>query len=261
MAHHMNDHFIAGGVAAPAQVCALRARRLFDHHGVPLSTVEAMVRASYFHGSRNPQAVAYEQPFDIETYRASRWIAEPFRLFDCSRENDGAGVVLMVAGSHARDLRQTPVYLRAAAMGAGQGWGDLLENDADYASAGFASVARRLYHQADLTPQDIDVAQIYDNFTAQGVASMIDHGFCTHESAAAFLTFENLTAPGGKLPINTSGGNMAQGFIHGIGILVEGVQQLRGLSANPVPGAQHCLIAGGPGAPIVSSAILTLDGG
>jgi acetyl-CoA acetyltransferase len=216
-----------------------------------------MVRASYFHGSRNPHAVAYGKDLDLEAYRHGRWIAEPFRLFDCSRENDGAGALLLVSAERARDLKKKPVYLRAVAQGAASGWGDLIENDDDdqYATAGFKAVARRLWAQSGLAPADIDVAQVYENFSAQGVASLIDHGFCTYESVGEFARFENLIAPSGKLPINTSGGNFAQGFIHGIGTAIEAVRVLRGESANPVPGARTCLLAGGPGAPTVSSAI------
>ena len=101
------------------------------------------------------------------------------------------------------------------------------------------------------------MAQIYENFSAQGVASLIDHGFCSVEEAAEFIRTENLIAPSGRLPVNTAGGNMGQGFIHGIGIPIEAVRQLRGQSANPVPGAKTCLVAGGPGAPLVSSAIFS----
>ncbi|WP_109807536.1 thiolase C-terminal domain-containing protein [Sphingosinithalassobacter portus] len=257
MAHHLNPHMAAAGLVAPAQVCALRAQRLFGYHGVPAETAEAFLQACYYHGSRNPAAVAYGSEFDHDAYMASRMIAEPFHLFDCSRENDGAGALLLVSAEHARDLRRPPVHLLGVTQGAEKGWGDLLENDdADlYASGGFGSVARRLWEQTDLTPTDIDVAQIYENFSAQGVTSLIDHGFCTYESASEFIRFENLIAPSGQLPVNTHGGNTAQGFIHGIGIALEAVQCLRGESANPVPDAKTCLLAGGPGAPIVSSAI------
>src|SRR5690606_26401059 len=92
-------------------------------------------------------------------------------------------------------------------------------------------------------------------FSAQGVASQIDHGFCTYDNVAEVMHFETLIAPTGKLPVNTGGGNFAQGFIHGIGTAYEAVKQLRGESANPVPDAKLCLLAGGPGAPTVSSAI------
>jgi acetyl-CoA acetyltransferase len=259
MAHHLNAHMIGAGLVAPAQVCAIRAQRMFEHHKVPKSTVEAFVQAVYYHGERNRDAVAYQTPFDLEDYRSARWISEPFRLLDCSRENDGAGATLIVSAERAKDLRKPPVYVLGVAQGAAAGWGDLLENDEDelYATAGFRAVARRLWAMTGLKPADIDVAQVYENFAAQGVASLIDHGFCDYETAADFIRFENLIAPSGRLPINTSGGNLAQGFIHGIGMLVEAVRQLRGESANPVPGAETCLLAGGPGAPIVSSAILS----
>ena len=257
MAHHLNDHMLAAGLVSPAQVCAIRANRLFEHHGVPRGIVEELVRASYHHGSRNPEAVAYGQPFDADMLRHSRLIAEPFRLFDCSRENDGAGALLMVSAERARDLAKPPVYLLGCAQGTEAGWGDLLDNDDDdlYATAGFRPVARNLYAATGLSPADIDVVQLYENFDAQGVMSLIDHGFCTAESAADLIRFENLIADGGRLPVNTSGGNLAQGFIHGIGLAVEAVRQLRGESANPVAGARTCLLAGGPGSPTVSSAI------
>ncbi len=257
MAHHLNDHMASAGMVAPAQVCAMRAMRLFQHHGVPQSVREELVRASYHHGARNPDAVAYGKELDLNDFRTARWIAEPFRLFDCSRENDGAGALLMVSAERARDLRKPPVSLLGVAQGTEKGWGDLLENDDEdlYASAGFRPVARRLWAQTGLTPADIDVVQLYENFSAQGVASLIDHGFCTYENVAEVVRYENLIAPTGKLPINTAGGNFAQGFVHGIGLAVEAVRCLRGESANPVPGAKTCLLAGGPGAPTVSSAI------
>ena len=257
MAHHLNDHMAGVGMVAPAQVCAMRAQRLFEQHGVPQSVCEELVRASYHHGARNPEAVAYGKELDLGDFRTARWIAEPFRLFDCSRENDGAGALLLVSAERARDLRKPPVSLLGVAQGAEKGWGDLLENDdADlYPTAGFRPIARRLWAQTGLTPADIDVVQLYENFSAQGVASLIDHGFCTYESVAEVVRFENLIAPTGRLPINTSGGNFAHGFVHGIGLAVEAVRCLRGESANPVPGARTCLLAGGPGAPTVSSAV------
>jgi acetyl-CoA acetyltransferase len=261
MAHHLNDHLLASGLTSPAQICALRANRLFHHHGVDPAIVEALVRASYHHGSRNPEAVSFGQQFDIETLRQSRLIAEPFRLFDCSRENDGAGALLMVSAERAATLNKPPVFMLGCAQGAEAGWGDLLENDdADlYATAGMRPIANQLYQETGLSPDKIDVVQLYENFDAQGVMSLIDHGFCDYGNAEEIIRFENLIADGGSLPVNTSGGNLAQGFIHGIGLPIEAVRQLRGESANPVAGARTCLLAGGPGAPTVSSAIFAND--
>lgn len=261
MAHHLNDHMVGAGIVAPAQVCAMRAQRLFEHHGVPRSVCEELVRASYHHGARNPDAVAYGKELDLNEYRTARWIAEPFRLFDCSRENDGAGALLMVSAEAAKDLAKRPVKLLSAAQGASKGWGDLLENDDSelYATVGFRAIKERLFEQAGLTPADIDVVQLYENFSAQGVASLIDHGFCTYENVAEVVRYENLVAPNGGLPINTSGGNFAHGFVHGIICAIEAIRQLRGESANPVPDAKTCLLAGGPGAPTISSAIFGVD--
>lgn len=261
MAHHLNDHMVGVGMVAPAQVCAMRAQRLFDYHGVPRSVCEELVRASYFHGSRNPEATAYGKQLDLEAFRTARWIAEPFRLFDCSRENDGAGALLMVSSEMARDLKKQPVKLLSVAQGTEKGWGDLIENDdaALYATGGFHAIKDRLYGMAGLTPADIDVVQLYENFSAQGIASLIDHGFCTYENVAEVVRYDNLIAPSGGLPVNTSGGNLAHGFVHGFVTAVEAIRCLRGESPNPVPDARTCLLAGGPGAPTISSAIFGVD--
>jgi len=257
MSHHLNGHIVGAGMVAPATVCAMRANRMFEVLGVPRATTEELVRASYYHGARNPEAMSHGKPLDLQAYREGRWIAEPFRLFDCSRENDGAGALLLVSTERAKDLRKRPIRLLGVANGTARGWGDLIENDdaAAYATAGFAPVARRLWQQTGLTPADVDVVQLYENFSAQGVASLIDHGFCTPESAAEVIRFDNLIAPHGGLPVNTAGGNFAHGFVHGIGMAVEAVRVLRGESANNVPDAKVCLLAGGPGAPTVSSAL------
>jgi acetyl-CoA acetyltransferase len=255
MRHHLNAHIVGAGVLSPAQGCAMRAQRLFEHHQVPQRVAEELVRVSYYHGARNPEAMAYGKDLDVQAYRNARWIAEPFRLYDCSRENDGAAAVLLTSTERAKDLRKKPIRLLGVANGTEKGWGDLAENDLKYGSAGFEPVARRLWQQTGLTPKDVDVVQLYENFSAQGVMSLIDHGFCTVENVADFIRFENLIAPTGKLPVNTSGGNLAHGFIHGFGTAIEAVRVLRGESANPVPGAKVCLLAGGPGAPTVSSAL------
>jgi acetyl-CoA acetyltransferase len=130
------------------------------------------------------------------------------------------------------------------------------ENQNPYWSAGFQGVAGRLWADTGYGPGDVDVAQIYENMTGMGVSALIDHGFCTLESAGDFITFDNLIAPGGRLPVNTSGGNLAEGFIHGMSLVNEAVRQVRGTSANQVPDAALSLMTGGPGDPLVSTALL-----
>jgi acetyl-CoA acetyltransferase len=238
----LGPHYVEHGVVAPAQNCALRTQRLL-HLGVPESALEAVARAAYFHASRNPRARAYGKPLSAEGYQAARWITEPFGLFDCSQESDVSVAMILTSAERARDLKKTPISLLAVAQSGLVG--RRYENDPDYASGGFKRGAARLWAQSGLSPADIDVAQIYDNFTGPVVQALIDHGLCTVETAGDVLTYDNLTAPGGKLPLNTSGGLLAEGNAHGMGLIVEAVRQLRGESPNPVPDALVSLVTGG----------------
>lgn len=248
--------YLVNGMDGPAQICAMRSQRMIEHDGVPASALRAMALAAYHHARNNPNAYGRNTALDEETYDAARFISEPYNVFDCSRENDAAAAVVVVSAERAKDLKQKPAFILSAPMGAAAGWGSVEENMTDYTSAGFESVARRLWAESGYGPRDVNVAQIYENMTGMGVAAMIDHGFCTAESAGEFIRFENLIAPDGKLPINTSGGNLAEGFIHGMGLVNEAVRQIRGASVNQVPGAGLSLMTGGPGDTVVSSALL-----
>lgn len=254
---HMGSLYNAHGMFTPAQICAIRTQRLMEVEGVPASALEAVSQAGYFHAQTNPNAVAYGSPLDHETYIGSRLVSEPLRLFDCSRENDGAAAVLVVASEHVGDYSGTPAYILSGVQGAAADWTESVENEARYSSAGFhPEMVQRLWAGAGIGPQDVDVAQVYENFTGPAVASMIDHGLCPPgERSGEFLTVENLTVPTGTLPINTSGGNIADGFVHGIGLVLEAVRQIRGGSPNPVKDAEVSLLIGGPMAPLVSSTV------
>lgn len=247
--------FLANGIDMVLQRSAQRTQRMIEHQGVPRETLAAVVKAAYYHAQNNPAAVGYGQPLTDEKYSSSRFISEPYHLFDCSRENDGAAAVILVSAERARSLRQTPAYLIGAAMGASNSGGSREDNHEPYTSVGFVDLAERMWRQSGYGPSDVDVAQIYENFSGMAVASIIDHGFCTLETAGDVIRFENLIAPSGGLPINTSGGNIADGFIHGMGSVVEAVRQIRGTSTNQVPGAKLSLMAGGPGDSVTSTAL------
>lgn len=253
VAHYdMGPHYTLHGISSPAQICGLKTERLI-HDGVPRSALGALVRAQYHHAARNPRAQAYGKPLDQATYDAARPIVDPFGLYDCSRENDVSVAVILTSAERARSLRKPPVHLLGVAQGGtiGEAW----ENEPDYGSGGFEAIAGRLWAMARLGPKEIDVAQIYDNFSGPAVAAIISHGLCSIEEAPELLTFENLIADGGRLPINTSGGLIAEGNAHGMGLIAEAVRQLRGESSNPVAGAETCLVTGGPQTPLLSSAV------
>lgn len=254
---HMGHLYSAHGVMAPAQVCALRTQRLIEVDGVPASALEAIALAGYHHAQNNPRAVAYGHPLNHDRYAASRPISDPLRLFDCSRENDGAAAILVVSADRAGDYRGRPAYILSGVQGAAAGWTESAENEDRYTSAGFhPALVDRLWAGAQIKPGDVDVAQVYENFTGPAVAAMIDHGLCPPGPAAGdFMTVSNLTVERGRLPINTAGGNIAEGFVHGIGLVAEAVRQIRGGSPNPVDGADISLLIGGPMAPLVSSTV------
>ncbi|NMO03704.1 transporter [Gordonia sp. TBRC 11910] len=255
-------HYLAHGVGSPAQVCALRTQRLIEHDGVPREALRALVLAAYRHAQNNPTAAAYGKPLDEDAYEASRLITEPFHLFDCSRENDGAVALIVVSAERAKAMKSDAAYILSGAQGAPGGYSSLIDNDDMYTSAGFAGragrpgVAERLWAGAGLGPDDVDVTQVYENFSGPAVAALIDHGLApTGPAAGEVLTVDNLTAGIGKLPVNTSGGNIADSFVNGMGLAVEAVRQIRGTSTNQVEGARTSLFIGGPMAPLVSSTL------
>jgi acetyl-CoA acetyltransferase len=215
-----------------------------------------VARASYHHAQNNPRATMHGRPLTDEAYDASRWIVEPFRLFDCCLENDCAAAVVVTSAERAAELRPDPVYVLAAAQGGAYRSGALGHNSPDYATSNFTTLAPRLYAAAGLTPGDVDVVQAYENFTGGVVMALLEHGFCEPDEADAFLTFENLVAPAGRLPINTSGGNLAECYVHGLELIVEAVRQLRGESTNQVPGAKVGLVASGPMVTPISDVLL-----
>jgi len=222
------------GVLAPPQRFAMRVRRYMREHGVLQEALRAIGLASYHHAQANPRGVMYGKPLDAAKYDASRWIAEPFHLYDCCMENDGAAALLVVAEERAGDFRHKPVYVLGAAVGSGYRTGAIPHNSPLYASASFDTVAPDLYRMAGLGPADVGVVQCYENFTGGVVMALAEHGFFKPEEANDFLRLENLVAPFGRLPLNTSGGNLAECYMHGFELFLEAVRQVRGTSTNLV---------------------------
>ncbi|HKC52027.1 MAG TPA: acetyl-CoA acetyltransferase [Myxococcota bacterium] len=244
------------GLMSPAQMFAMRAMRLMHEHGIRQEAFRAVALASYRHAQANPRAVMHGRPLTAEAYDESRWIAEPFHLYDCCLENDGAAALVLVTAERARDARHPPVYLLGAAQGSERRAGAGSHNNPDYATASFKTVAPRLYEMAGLKPADVDVVQSYENFTGGVVMSLVEHGFFAYEEANAFCTLESFSAPDGRLPLNTSGGNLAECYMHGLELQLEAVRQIRGSSTAQVPGARVALVASGPMVTPVSDMIL-----
>jgi acetyl-CoA acetyltransferase len=244
------------GLFSPAQRFAMRVMRFMHEHGIGPSAQRAIALASYHHAQANPRAVMHGRPLTAAAYDSSRWIVEPFRLFDCCMENDGAAALVLVSAERARDAKQKPAYIMGVAAGSEHRNAARGHNAPLYATSSFTTVAPHLYEMARIGPKDVDVLQSYENFTGGVLMSLVEHDFFAAEDANEFLTLENLSAPGGRLPLNTSGGNLAECYMHGLELQIEAVRQLRGTSTSQVPDAKVSMVISGPMVTPVSSLIL-----
>ena len=243
-------HVMPYGVMSAAQLFVFRITRFLHEHNIGQEALRAIAMASYHHAQNNPRAVMYGKPLSAEKYDESRFITEPLHLFDCCQENDGAAALVLMSAERAAEFTDRPVYLLGAAMGSAPQQGNdsggiSYHNAPDYSTSNFKTLGPKAFAMAGLTPGDIDVVQSYENFTGGVLMAMIEHGLCRPEEANEFFVPENLTV-GGKLPLNTSGGNLAECYMHGLELVVEGVRQLRGESTSQVTDAQNCLCIGGP---------------
>jgi acetyl-CoA acetyltransferase len=248
-------HTVPYGLMSAAQMFAMKVMRFMHDHGVRQEALRAIALASYTHAQNNPAAIMYGRPLTEQKYDESRWIVEPFRLFDCCQENDGAAAILLVAAERAKDLPHEPCYVLGTASGGHHRAAAPVHNVPDYASSHFKTVAKRLYAMAGVRPGDVDVLQSYENFTGGVLMSIVEHGFCAAEEANEFFTLENLSAPAGRLPLNTSGGNLAECYMHGLGLTIEAIRQVRGTSTNQITDAEVSMMIAGPMVTPVSSCI------
>ena len=243
------------GLMSPAQMFAMKVVRFMHDHGVEQSALRAISLACYEHAQANPRAVMYGRPLDEKTYDESRWIVEPFHLYDCCMENDGAAAMVLVSAERARDFDHKPCYVLGAVAGSHYRAGASVHNTPDYATSTFKSLAPRLYDMAKVSAGDVDVMQSYENFTGGVLMSIVEHGFCDPDACNEYFTKERFSANGGDLPLNTSGGNLAECYMHGLGLNIEAVRQIRGDSTSQVADANVSMVISGPMVTPVSSSI------
>ncbi len=232
------------GYLAPPQQYAMVARAYMLKYGTDARQFGAVAVTQRGYAERNPRALM-RKPMTMDEYLASRPIVEPFRLFDCCLETDGAVAVLVTTAERARALRKPPVLISGAVWGGGH---TLFSNQqSDLALSAAHRTAPRLFAMAGMTPADVDVAEIYDCFTFAVPLQLEDYGFCPAGEGGGFVADGN-TAPGGRLPVNTHGGFLSEGYVHGLNHVCEAVSQLRGdAGERQVPNAEVALSTGAPG--------------
>jgi len=200
---------------------ALVARRHMHVYGTTQDHLGAVAVAQRAWANLNPQAQLHDQPLTLDDYRRSRWIVEPFHLFDCCLVSNGGLAVVVTASDHARDLRRPPVYLW------GMGQGHLGGDPSDTLSSGAILAREPAFRMAGVGVRDIDVVELYDCYTFTVLVTLEDYGFCAKGEGGPFAT-EHVTGPGGRLPVNTGGGQLSSFYMWGTTPVSEAVIQLRG---------------------------------
>ena len=238
------------GLLTPAAWVAMSAQRYLTETGATTEAFGLVSVAARRHAATNPRAWFYERPITLEDHQSSRWIVDPLRLLDCCQESDGAVAVVVTSTERARDLRQKPAVIRAAAQGASNEQhmmtGYYAENITGLPEMGL--VARQLYATAGIGPDDVQTAVIYDHFTPFVLVQLEEFGFCARGEAAEFVRDGNIEL-GGGLPINTHGGQLGEAYIHGMNGISEAVRQIRGTAVNRVKDVEHVVVTAGTGVP------------
>jgi acetyl-CoA acetyltransferase len=232
-------------ILSPAHQCALHTARFMHDHAISQEALCEISLACYANAQRNPRALRYGKPLTRETYHASRWIVTPFHLYDCCPENDGAAAAVVTSSERARDLRHRPVAIIAATQGIGPPFG--VFSQATLGSSHYRQVAKHLWDATGLGPKDIDVAQFYENFTGPVLMALCEMGFTSPDGVEEFVSNGALIGPDARFPFNTSGGNIAEAYIHGFEMINESVRQVRGDSTCQVENVEHALVVAGPG--------------
>jgi acetyl-CoA acetyltransferase len=205
------------------------------------------------HASKNP-AAQIRKPLTVEEYFKARPIVSPFGLFDCSLRSDGAGAVIVTSAERARDLKAAPVMIRGfGSFNNLTGW----FADENMIHTGAKQSGEAAYRMAGIAPHEIDTAQLYDCFTYMVLVQLEDYGFCAKGEGGGFVQSGALRL-GGRLPTNTSGGQLSEAHVEGMLQIVEGVRQLRRDYPLPrqVKDAEIALISGHGGNQVCHSTLI-----
>jgi acetyl-CoA acetyltransferase len=220
---------VASGFVPPAQEMAMNARAHMLRYGTTCEDLGRIAVLSRSNAVDNERAMM-RKPMTLDDYMACEWIAEPFRKFDCCLETDGAVAVVVVSTERAKDLRHRPVKIEGAAWGGGINF--VNNGVTDVAESPAKPIADRVYKAAGVGPSDIDFAELYDCFTYPVLSQLEGYGFAEPGGVPAMLADGAFDRATGTLPINTHGGLLSEGYLHGMNHVYEAVQQIRGDAAH-----------------------------
>jgi acetyl-CoA acetyltransferase len=243
---------------------ALSCRRHMHEFGTTEEQMAMIAVNARRNAQINPRAV-YRDPMALEDYLASRMITSPFRLFDCDAPVDGSTAVIVSAAEHARDVDH-PVA-RVEAVGTALRGRPSWDQFDDATTMAARDAGAHLWERTDLTPADVDVAELYDGFSFLAMTWLEALGFCGKGESGPFIEGGTRIARDGDLPLNTHGGQLSAGRLHGFGFIHEAVLQLRGeagerqvVSKKRPSGVVEVAAVGNGGGPIAGAMLLTREG-
>lgn len=243
--------YMAYGMLTPASWIAMIANKYMHEYGVTHEDLGRVAISQRNYASTNPNSLFYGKPITMEDYLASKWIAEPLRLYDCCQENDGGVAILITSVDRARDLKQKPAIIRGVSQSSTQGQEQMTSFYREELTAlpEMELAGKIIYEQSGLSPNDIDAACLYDAFTSEVIMQLESFGFCG-KGEGKDLVREGALDIDGRLPNNTHGGLLSEAYIHGMNNIAEGVRLIRGTSVNqPAKDINHVLVSSGVGVP------------
>lgn len=235
------------GYGAYMMYIAMWARRFLHETGQDEQDLAAVAIAQRRHAARNPRAIRRRE-IDLAEYQGEPFVVEPFRRHDCTSEVDGACAVLVSSLEAARDLRHSPAVVASGAWRAGPAPGlDIGDHLAwaDYTRNYTTHLREDLFARAGLAPGDLDLAEIYDCFSSTVLMGLEGLGICERGGSGAFVR-SGATALDGSLPVNTHGGLLAEGYLHGMNTVAEAALQIMGRGGErQAPRHETCVVTSG----------------
>jgi acetyl-CoA acetyltransferase len=236
----------AFGLTTPAQIYALWYRVYMDKYGVTSEDLGRYVVQARAYAATNPDAWFYGRPLTLEEHQESRWIVDDvLRKLDCCQETDGGAAFIVTSLARARAAGRRVVRILAA----DQVWrhgGHVMYNyyNPDLSAQEDSEIlAARLWETTGLSPREMDMMTIYENFSPIVHMSLEGYGFCKAGEARDLINSGGI-GPGGLIPVNTNGGLLGEAYLHGLNNVVEAVRQMRGTAANQIPDAATALVTG-----------------
>jgi acetyl-CoA acetyltransferase len=237
---------------------AINAQRHFHEFGTTREQLGMIPITARRNAALNPKAI-YTEPMSLDDYLGARMITTPFGLFDCDAPVDGSTALIVSAAEHAANVDH-PVA-RVEAMGTALRGRPSWDQYDDMTTMAARDAGAHLWTRTDLKPTDVDVAQLYDGFSFLTLTWLEALGFCGKGEGGPFIEGGGRIALDGELPINTGGGQLSAGRLHGFGHIHEACLQLRGEAGErQVPKKVEVAAVANGGGPIAGALLLTREG-